>query len=893
MGTPARKNLDGLFAKALGEVRPSIEDGDASTSPTQGLQEVITATRTLGRGLSAKPRRMSRSPAKSNVVEKVLDAPDLGGIANPFAKKGGLRRSPTLSSQVDPQTGPSQEEVDPFARKTRVRRSPESSQVVPMPQELGGIGTALQRSPVILQTDVGMQDTAAEPTQEQRDEPPRGNALKRSPIPSQVDAASQEVGPVEKTGLRRSPRLPSVDSAIQELRPIKKTALRRSPLAQADAMAHEFSPVKKAGLRRSPPVIRPSVSLGRSELQIEQHDISGQAKQTLRRSPMPDTVLESIETQVGVPEQFDTTPPGPPPSKALQTSPQLPPEADIRYLQDVSDRPPKAPEPVGKPLSAAVPELLEAPLEAPEPTQNTQAAENDKIPRLIDEAQKSKPIQPVLKAQEPIIAAKPLFKTGISQESSTSQATSSHLQKRNPKSKPPQPKVSSPEEIILRRHPDPPLDKEPELPPTPTQLGLKDPVVTTPPAGIHDTPSKRARRIKALNAKIRSSPLKPRDERPTESVNASTMAIPIPSLVPDSQQPEKLKRRKSARFLVPVDPYAEKKNERDALLKQLQKIQADIATGKQEAERLRLLHDQKKSSSDLKASEDLVAMLLRSKAPEPSTLTKPAPNSIFKSIEAFLPFHSRRRQATKPTALSILDKPLPSFLPNAMDDPLPYLQALSPLTYTSTINLLPPTPSSPNDDTSPSQLQQHLISASHSSGLFFSRFTLTVNTSNFSTPSLEISKLDPASESELGPFLRKVAEKRNLSVFCWAMSCWTEVALKRAGFWCAVNAEFGTAEARSRSLSNLKLKGKRKRGDDHEDDNDVQQGGWSRKQLLPMMSRTHFEVAGEDNGVLLRIEWRLEFDWVGDCESEISALASVPGACKFPDLYLVSRCVLI
>jgi hypothetical protein len=56
--------------------------------------------------------------------------------------------------------------------------------------------------------------------------------------------------------------------------------------------------------------------------------------------------------------------------------------------------------------------------------------------------------------------------------------------------------------------------EEPELPPTPTQRGLDDPVVTTPPTGIHDTPSKQPRRSKALAEKLKSSPLKLRAEPP-------------------------------------------------------------------------------------------------------------------------------------------------------------------------------------------------------------------------------------------------------------------------------------------------------------------------------------------------------------------------------------------
>jgi hypothetical protein len=44
-------------------------------------------------------------------------------------------------------------------------------------------------------------------------------------------------------------------------------------------------------------------------------------------------------------------------------------------------------------------------------------------------------------------------------------------------------------------------NQEPELPLTPTQRGLTDPVVTTPPTSIHNTPSRRSKRSRGAKAK--------------------------------------------------------------------------------------------------------------------------------------------------------------------------------------------------------------------------------------------------------------------------------------------------------------------------------------------------------------------------------------------------------
>ncbi|KAE8453641.1 hypothetical protein EG329_009152 [Mollisiaceae sp. DMI_Dod_QoI] len=419
---------------------------------------------------------------------------------------------------------------------------------------------------------------------------------------------------------------------------------------------------------------------------------------------------------------------------------------------------------------------------------------------------------------------------------------------------------------------------EPELPPTPIQRGIPDPIVTTPPTGIHDTPSKRARKSKALSEKLKSSPLKPKDPPPQE---------PSKDKQPELQekpQTEPVKRRKSARFIIPEDPHAAKKKARDNLLKELQQLQADVALANQENERLRVRAELKKKGPTAPNSDELLAVLTRATAPERPAELKPKPTSIFKSIGAFLPFHSRR----KPAPLPISEKPLPSHLPIALDDPLPYLQAFSTLTYTSTITLLPSNPV-PSDNSSQELeqplMQKHLISASHPSGLFATRFAMMVDTSSLSISSIDILRLDMNAEKELGTFIRGRARDegplgRDITVICWAMSRWIEVSIKRAQFWCAVEQEFGTPEARIKSLQRKK---KRKRhGSVLENDESVAADGedehekrkWTRKQLLPHFGRSSMELVNDE--VELRFEWKISFDWTGEVESSIAAAARVP-----------------
>lgn len=437
--------------------------------------------------------------------------------------------------------------------------------------------------------------------------------------------------------------------------------------------------------------------------------------------------------------------------------------------------------------------------------------------------------------------------------------------------------------------------EELELPPTPTQRGLLDPIVTTPPTGIHDTPSRRARRSKALAEKLKSSPLKSRDPAPAE---------PAKEVDPKAQEKLKAekppKRRKSARFLIPEDSYASKKKERDDLLQELQQLQADVALANAENERLRLLSESRRAGPPAANSDELISMLVRATTSE-SARQPSKQTSIFKSIGSFLPFHSGRR---KSKAAMLSNRPIPSHLPIAVNDPFPYLQAFSPLTYTSTITILPSDPpsSESSQDLERPIRQKHVIHASHPSGLFATRFSMTVDTSALCITNLDILRLDMNAETELGTFIRDRARRdgplgKDVTTICWAMGRWIEVSIQRARFWCAVEQEFGSAQARSKSLA--KSRKKRKRQDSVIDDNNVDANEvleatkytWTRRQLLPQIGRTNMELVNEQ--VEVRFEWKISFDWTGEVDSCIIAVARLPKDCESIPLFLHCKGLMI
>jgi hypothetical protein len=430
--------------------------------------------------------------------------------------------------------------------------------------------------------------------------------------------------------------------------------------------------------------------------------------------------------------------------------------------------------------------------------------------------------------------------------------------------------------------------EEPELPLTPTQRGLADPVVTTPPSGIHDIPSRRSKRPRA--AKAKPSPLKSQQTAEAE---------PDAQAEPESERAGK--RRKASevasRHLVPIDPHAEKKKLRDQLLQEVQELQADVTLAEQENDRHRRFYVSGKGPSEPPNPDEIMNLLVRAAAASAPKTPPPKSTSIFKSIASFLPFARRPRP---PKAAPSKDSPIPSHLPVPLEDQLPHLQLFTPLKLSSTITILPSKPPTNTTTSAPSPiLQNHTITLSTASGLFSARMNMIVDTSRLSVSSLSITTLDPSAEAELGHWARERASGkgilgRDVSAICWAMARWFEVATKRAKFWCEVERDLGSEAGRRKSTARLKRIGKKKKragtrtGEDLDDV--YEEGGaidgegtkttkWTRKQLLPQMRRTNLVLTGD--GVELRIEWNIVFDWTGEAESIISASAKIPASCKF------------
>lgn len=675
-------------------------------------------------------------------------------------------------------------------------------------------------------------------------------------------------------------------------KPVPKPAktVERRDSAVDNMLEETTNPFVRRGLRRSPPAGSQADQLPQD---LPEQNINPFERRGLRRSPVSSQVLETVGDIIGqnkvLPKilisEADVLPSGttdalvigPPQS---QPEPVMTQETSTTQSTEAitlsgSDRPEEA---------QSAPKNTERP-KSTEPTQVdvTPEIRGKRERHLEDSSRKHAHVQ----AAEPLVVSR-----NHDQPKELEVASKTTEPKRSSKSASAVPSYVRRDkehnlEITLNRshrssqvvHPVSSRRKEleqPELPPTPTQLGIPDPIVTTPPTGIHDTPSKRAKK----KQKAKSSPLKPRDPPPPAAEAKSGKP----------KRPQTVVRRRSSRFLVPEDPHASKKKTRDDLLKQIEQLRADVALGNKEIERLRLEYESRKPRPTAPSNPDeILGMLLRATEADAVPKRKASEASIFKSIESFLPFTSRRKRQI--VAIPASNKPIPSHLPVAIDNSLPYLQVFSPLVYTSAITLLPPVSRSPDtslEETDHHILQRHLINASHPSGLFAARFSMTVDSSSLSITSLDIGALPSNAEKELGTFIRgrwspDAMFNRDIGVVCWAMGRWVEVSISRAKFWCAVEEEFGTSEARAKSFEHKVRKRKRVGSvilDENDDGNKEaeKEQKWTMRQLLPHMGQTAIELSSEE--VELRFEWKISFDWTGEVESAISASARLPRSCE-------------
>lgn len=443
------------------------------------------------------------------------------------------------------------------------------------------------------------------------------------------------------------------------------------------------------------------------------------------------------------------------------------------------------------------------------------------------------------------------------------------------------PAVAEPEP---QTRPEPEPGPEPELPPS-----VPDPVSSTPPKGIHTSPSRWRRKSK------QDSPLKKPPQRP------AVKPKPVPSAIvdarPESRDPEPPVAETTAliRRTRSFNPDAKKKKERDALKEEIQRLKKDLEIARKENERIRLMQQSGRILAP--SDQDEVLDLIRRQHGDSGSQAKPT------STQQLL------QAALNPSRLLPFGKPLLLTGPET-DDPeklsdikshhpvlmtakeeLPYLELFSPFTVISKISMLPPQPKRPLR-----QLHSITLRSREMPGIFTARIDMIVNALNLTVLDLKIPALEPAARPELGPFIEKLCAgdcnrslQQNVGVACWAMGEWVRVATERASFWHELESGLGSEEAIIESVRRVRAK-KSKRKQDGDDELDAalskDKRPLKRADLIRLIGQQHYDIAiprsaDPESTASVRLEWKTEFDWTGEAQSKLAVMIGTPGKCEF------------
>ncbi|KAF9873410.1 hypothetical protein CkaCkLH20_09223 [Colletotrichum karsti] len=458
---------------------------------------------------------------------------------------------------------------------------------------------------------------------------------------------------------------------------------------------------------------------------------------------------------------------------------------------------------------------------------------------------------------------------------------------------------------------EPEPEAEPELPPTPTQRGQADPVVTTPPRGIHDTPSKRKRRTDSLP---RSSPLKQPPLRPpefsqkTKEPSKKAMAQMTHETSPTKPARKRGRPRKGpmgtheARQIPVPDPNAELKETRDALEAEIAKLEADLDFATEENERVRRVQSLRSAtepSIPVSRREQLFDVLRRHLMP-PEKENKPDAAQEWFDLAmkptSWLSFASLGQ--TQPLTSEPEEEDLPAPISHhpiqmTTEEELPYLQAFTPFVFSGTTHMLP------RESEEDPLLRKHNIDirSAYPAGLFTAKVEMTVDTEMLKITDLRVPRLDQAAVAEVGPFINKVTSddcnshmRRNVSIVTWAMAEWYRVAVERAKMWHVLESELGDREKLFENVAKIRTRRKKRRRKDDDDpqSQDAEARGdkdhkdiLSRAVLLPHMGRTTYEIpipgAVDEESSCLRIQWKIDFDWTGEAQSKVGLMIGMPG----------------
>lgn len=206
------------------------------------------------------------------------------------------------------------------------------------------------------------------------------------------------------------------------------------------------------------------------------------------------------------------------------------------------------------------------------------------------------------------------------------------------------------------------------------------------------------------------------------------------------------------------------------------------------------------------------------------------------------------------------EAPIPSHRPVDLADPLPYLEMFTSLRVSTQLS-----PARSKVSPSSQRVQQkHTISIVGPQKLLTAQVSAIIDTLASEISEMQVLRLSPWAQRELGAFIHEKSKARDLGNACWAIESYWGLAQKRAQYWHKIESAFARLIAGRTSDDTENVRPQTKAATSR----------MSRKDLSRHLGRDTLVL--QDKHVLLKIKWRISFDWTGEAGSEISVETAVP-----------------
>jgi hypothetical protein len=192
-----------------------------------------------------------------------------------------------------------------------------------------------------------------------------------------------------------------------------------------------------------------------------------------------------------------------------------------------------------------------------------------------------------------------------------------------------------------------------------------------------------------------------------------------------------------------------------------------------------------------------------------------------------------------------------------LTDPLPYLEMFTSLHFSTQLSL-------PRGKVSPASRrvhQKHTIDITGPQKLLTAQVSITIDALANEIIEMHLLRISPWAERELGTFIRGKGQEKDLGNASWAINSYWEIAHKRAQYWHKCETAFAHL-----------LVGRT--ADDTENAQSRPEKTITRKDLSRNLGRDTLIL--QDKHVLLKLNWRISFDWTGEAESDVTVEAAFP-----------------